>query len=224
MIEGGEKVRKVLLLFFSISSIFLFFGCNNEVTSEDEFSVIKQENKILKERNINLEEEIISYKDKITELEQSLFKTVSNDDIRNLLWDGQKRFFHVSSGGNIKDYKTFEYNGNMYRFLGDDLNKKGKLTDYLQKAYTPQAVNEIISKLNIIEHNDKTAQPHADYGSILEWRKANYQGIELDKTTIFLNLNVPLGDTGQFEDKKVELKYIEGIGWRINSLLYLNNK
>ncbi|MFA9560499.1 DL-endopeptidase inhibitor IseA family protein [Evansella sp. AB-rgal1] len=222
-------MKKALLLVLSICIIFVLFGCNNEVPSEDGLSSLQEENEKLKEKNIVLEEEIITYKERMEELEQSQNSpipdtTETNDDIRNLLFVGQKRFFHVSSGGDMKDYETFDYNGKEYRFLGEDLDQKDKLTQYLEEAYTLQAVNEILNKLKIIELNDKMAQPDADFGSILEWRKVNYQGIELDKTTIILNLHVPLGDTGQFEEERVELKYIEGIGWRINSLLYLNNK
>jgi iseA protein len=217
-------MKKNFLLFLSLSITFFLLGCTNEVSSKDELSSLQHENDNLKEKNINLQEQVISFKEKIDELEKSQNSpTILNDDIRNLLLDGHNRFFHVSSGGNIKDYKTFDYNGKIYRFLGEDLNKKEKITDYLQKAYTPQIVNEIVSKLNIIEHNDNTAQPEADFGSLLDWRKANYQGLYLDKTTLILNLNVPLGDTGLFDENTVELKYIEGVGWRINTDLYLKN-
>ncbi|MCT2536220.1 IseA DL-endopeptidase inhibitor family protein [Aquibacillus koreensis] len=217
-------MKKIIYLSVFLNIVIALQGCSNEEATEEDLSTLKQENQDLIEGHIEMETEIADIKDKLDELlqsEESQYRDgeVSEDDIKTLLTNGKERFFHVQSGGDIKEVETVEYNGEMYRYLGEDLNTDERLTVYLTETFTQEVVNEVINELNIVEIKGMLTQPIADRGSILEWGKANYQSIELAKATIKLNLNVPLGDTGEFEEEIVELKYIEGIGWRINSLL-----
>lgn len=222
--EGEIRLKQIIFLLVVISIvIFQLVGCTNEAITPDELLVLTQQNELLKEANAKIQSEVDSLKEKTevqVEEKEIQQQPVPDDTIRSLLRSGKERFFYVSSGGGIKEYKAFEYNGNVYRYLGEDLNSKEELMEYLGEIFTPQVVNEILNKLKIIEHNGNMAQPDGDYGSLLDWGKSLYTSIELDGPTITVRMNVPLDETGLFEEKIVEFKYQEGTGWRINSLLH----
>ncbi|OEH92535.1 DL-endopeptidase inhibitor IseA family protein [Bacillus solimangrovi] len=220
-------MKKIFMLFSSLTmSAFLLTACTSEVISTEDYSNLKQENEKLQEKNKEMNEEIESYKEQIEELKRLNEKILTSnnevikDDFRDLILDGQKRFFHVSNGGEVTEDKTFEYDGMVYRYLGDDLKTEDKLIAYLEVAYTPTMARELIKRKEIIEYNGWMAQPDADYGSLLEWDKLLYKGIELDGTSILLTLHVPFGDRGDFSEETVELKYEEGMGWLLNSHHY----
>lgn len=164
-----------------------------------------------------MEIEISNYKEKMEELKyieesQTLPNELAETDVRNLLWEGKLNFFHVIAGGDIQNYETFEYEGSTYRYLGQDLNSREKLNEYLEKKFTTKVVSEIVSEFNIIKHNGKLAQPDADFGSILDWRQAKFSTVEIGGEIIVLHLNVPLDDSGVFEEETVELLFQEATG------------
>lgn len=157
---------------------------------------------------------------KYIEVSQILPKELTETDVRNFLWKGKMDFFYVMAGGGIQNYETFEYEGKLYRYFGPDLNSREKLNEYLEKRFTTKVVNEIVSEFNIIEHNSRLAQPDGDFGSLLDWEQAKFSGVEIDGEIIVFRLNVPLGDTGVFEEETVELRYQEATGWQINTLIH----
>ena len=73
-------------------------------------------------------------------------------------------------------------------------------------------------KLGIIKHKGVLAQPIADGGSILNWKKATIKETASTATTKKFTLNVPLGDTKEVETLQGELRYEKGKGWRVYSL------
>jgi iseA protein len=135
-----------------------------------------------------------------------------------------KAVSYVQAGGSYKDgeYKTFTYNGKMYRYLSSQIDTKNELLSYLKNSLTPKAAEQFIQDRGYIEHNGKMAQLEADGGSILQWQKATTQFLHEKNNTKFYLLRVPVGDTKEIQDFVVEYQYVQNAGWRISKEPYWN--
>lgn len=191
---------------------FVLVGCSsNGTTNVDPPSNEVKSNAILGKEQASIEttnKDTIGSEETLTEL--------SNEQIVKLFEKANERFWYVQSGGKIEGLiETFDYEGMDYRFLGEDLNTLSKVQEYLGEVYSINVTQEIIDSMGLIEKDGKAAQPNADGGSLLNWSKAEVAEIASGN----VKLNVPLGDTGEFEEKTVSLINEENKGWRVNGFL-----
>lgn len=134
-----------------------------------------------------------------------------------LIADAKNAYWTVVRGGDgNRPFITFMHNGTEYRYMAESLSTMEKLKSYLGAYYTPTKVEDIIKKLRIITYNGKLAQPNADGGSLLDYRKASIKPISSVSSTVrIFELIVPLSDTGKSEKVTEEIHLIAGQGWRV---------
>lgn len=140
--------------------------------------------------------------------------------------EGIKLYWHVMTGGEGAGgttsggpIPTVQINGMEYRYLGQDIETNEKLMEYLQQVYTKEASEAFIKNANIVEHEGRLAQPNADGGSMLQWENAQASLIQEAADTKQFELKVSSGEGANVEFKPitVEVKNVEGAGWRINT-------
>ncbi|UFJ41284.1 IseA DL-endopeptidase inhibitor family protein [Brevibacillus humidisoli] len=135
-----------------------------------------------------------------------------------------RRYFHVSSGGDYSHLEGERLQGFLigdqhYRYMGQDLDTREKLIRYLEQGYTIEAIETFIQQAKIVEHEGRLAQPDADYGSLLEWQNAQARLIAEEDNIKRFELTIPFGE-GEHRDTEttmVEMKKIDGVGWRVNT-------
>ena len=108
---------------------------------------------------------------------------ISETSILFLVQNAVAHYWHVSSGGKIiypgEGYlETFFHNDIEYRYFGADLETMEKLYLYLGEVYSKEDIDEYIKLANIIEFEDKLAQPNADGGDLRMWEAATILKIE----------------------------------------------
>lgn len=130
---------------------------------------------------------------------------------------------YIQSGGLYRagEYKTFNLNGKIYRFLSSDIDTKNELLNYLTQSMTLHTAEQMIKDKGIIEYQGKLAQVEADGGSLLQWQKAKVEFIRTDKNTSFYRLIVPVGITSEKQMYIVEFQYVDKNGWRVSKNPYL---
>lgn len=142
-----------------------------------------------------------------------------NEDALSLFKESQKAYWTVVSGGEgLRDQTTFTQKDMEYRYMAESLETKEKLEAYLGTTYSPEKVSNLYKQLGFITHNGKLAQPNADGGSILNWEKATITQTSNSTTVKKYELKVQLGEEKEYEIMVGELGFVEGQGWRVNSL------
>lgn len=140
-------------------------------------------------------------------------------DARELFQAADHAYWHVVSGGSgTRDEATFIHDGTEYRYMAESFNTFEKVTDYLRAVYTLEHVEELISELRLIENNQKLAQPNADGGSLVNWEQASISATNDSTTARIYEMNVPLDGTEEIVMIKGELRFVPGIGWRVEKL------
>lgn len=132
------------------------------------------------------------------------------------------RSWYVLGGGRIGDrWETFERDGIPYRYLGEDLSTKKKLTSYLSVVFTEEAVAAFLRDYGIIENQGRMAQPDADGGSLLEWDKASASLIDEgdDWKRYELKVPYPVGDDVEYEVVQIKVQ-LSDQGWLLDSLVF----
>jgi hypothetical protein len=158
-------------------------------------------------------------------IESESYNQLMNEDVVvQLAGAAQRHYWHISNGGSgVGAVESFKVEGNDYRWMGSDLDTKEKFITYLEEIITPDQSEAYWKKLIdnglIREINGKLAQPNADGGSLRNWNesKATLNKDESSKKTY--SLAVPIGDTGEKEVHELQVQFIAGKGWRINSTL-----
>ncbi|WP_052123972.1 DL-endopeptidase inhibitor IseA family protein [Ureibacillus manganicus] len=144
----------------------------------------------------------------------------TNASALKLISDSRKSYWYVVSGGESNgEIQTFTKGGLEYRYMSESLNTESKLKAYLGQTHTPEQVEKLFKDLGFITHNGKLAQPNADGGSILNFEKATVKLISSSTTVKKYELKVPLGDTKEVQTMVSELRFVEGKGWRVHSLV-----
>ncbi|MFC4411471.1 DL-endopeptidase inhibitor IseA family protein [Chungangia koreensis] len=143
--------------------------------------------------------------------------SITDQQALTLIADAKNAYWTVVRGGDDnRTLITFMYNGTEYRYMAESLSTMEKLKGYLGKYYTPAKVEDIIKKLRIISLNGKLAQPNADGGSLMDYRRAVIKPLSSVSSTIrSFELTVPLSGTGKTEKVTEELHLIAGQGWRV---------
>ncbi|WP_054955735.1 DL-endopeptidase inhibitor IseA family protein [Paenibacillus dakarensis] len=146
------------------------------------------------------------------------------EDARKLALQAVSHYWYMNSGGTYKNggaIKEFSIKGkgDHYRWMGNDLDTKAKLSAYLQEVYTKERVERFLSSQlasgNLAEKDGRLAQPNADGGSILDWANAKIELTGESKNHKTFRYIVPAGGS----DKKtmnIGFSYVEGSGWRID--------
>ena len=147
-------------------------------------------------------------------------KHVNTEDtlLTNQITEAYRQITHVNIGGELKSetLETFTYQQKEYRFLGEDINTREKLIDYLSNSFTTDAIQDYIDTAGIIEHNKRLAQPNADGGSLLTYPKASViQARDLGSEKQY-DLRVPLANSLSFEVIHISFRKTEA-GWKISS-------
>ncbi len=144
----------------------------------------------------------------------------TNETAVDLIANAKKSYWYVVSGGEgTGEMKTFTKDGLEYRYMSDSLDTEAKLKAYLGQTYTPDQVEKLYKDLGFIINNGKLAQPNADGGSLLNFEKATATLVSKSATVIKYELKVPLGDTNEVQSMIGELRFVEGKGWRVHSLV-----
>ena len=144
----------------------------------------------------------------------------TNDKAKSLISNSKKAYWNAVSGGEgPRSNETFTKNGVEYRYMAESLNTEQKLKAYLGQTYTPEQVEKLFKDLGFITNNGKLAQPNADGGSLLNFDKATVKLISNSTTVKKYELQVPLGDTKEVQTMVAELRFVEGQGWRVHSLV-----
>lgn len=113
--------------------------------------------------------------------------------------------------------KPFHYKGKEYRYFCNELGTKKKLTSYLNEVFTLNAINKGIKKYSFIEHKGKLAQPNADGGSLLDWKKSKLKLVYSKKDVRQYEFSVPSANKGQYQKKKVTYVKVNN-KWLINAI------
>ncbi|SOC40041.1 DL-endopeptidase inhibitor IseA family protein [Ureibacillus acetophenoni] len=146
--------------------------------------------------------------------------TFTSESAIKLVSDSRKAYWYVVSGGEgTGEIKTFTKDELEYRYMAESLDTEAKLKAYLAQTYTPAQVEKMFKDLGFITHDGKLAQPNADGGSLLDFEKATAKLISNSTTVKKYELKVPLGETNEVQTMIAELRFVEGKGWRVHSLV-----
>lgn len=153
----------------------------------------------------------------VDETPQSI-ENMDEKAVVQLAVDAMSHFWFVSGGGTYPDgveIESFSEGDMFYRFMGPDLDTKEELLTYLQETYTKEASEQMFEQFGFIERDGRLAQPDADFGSLLEWEKAQPSLIEDKGDRKKFELKVPFGEEGEFEVVKVTVRKVKGAGWKV---------
>ncbi|PKC50290.1 hypothetical protein RhiirA1_406100, partial [Rhizophagus irregularis] len=126
--------------------------------------------------------------------------SITNSEALNLFSESRNAYWYVVSGGEGNGtVKTFTKDGMEYRYMGDSLNTDGKLRNYLGQYYTKDQVDQYYKDLGFLTNNGKLAQPNADGGSLLDFKKGAIKLLTDAATVKEYELSIPLGDTKEVE-------------------------
>lgn len=144
----------------------------------------------------------------------------TEESATKLISDSRKAYWYVVSGGKgTGEIKTFTRDGLEYRYMAESLDTEAKLKAFLSQTYTPEQVEKIFKDLGFITHNGKLAQPNADGGSLLNFEKATAKLISNSTSVKKYELKLPLGETKEVQTMIAELRFVEGKGWRVHTLV-----
>lgn len=148
-------------------------------------------------------------------------ENITERDAVGLAADAQNHFWVIVRGGDGEHINgSFKVPGrdHPYRWMGSDLDTKDKFIAYIEEVYTPEQADAYWKKQtddgSIVEMEGKLAQPEADGGSMMDWVDAKATLTQEGKGTKAFRFQVPLFD--EFEEKVINLRYVEGKGWRID--------
>ncbi|SOC16672.1 S-layer family protein [Ureibacillus xyleni] len=144
---------------------------------------------------------------------------VTSKEAIALISGANKAYWYAVSGGEgPRELETFMKGDLEYRYMGETLDSEEKLLNYLGTWYSPEQTAKLFKELGFITHNGKLAQPNADGGSLLNWEKATAKLIKSSTKSKTFEVKVPIADFGEYETNQVDLRFVEGIGWRVNKL------
>lgn len=156
---------------------------------------------------------------RISSLKDIESASITNSEALNLFSESRNAYWYVVSGGEGNGtVKTFTKDGMEYRYMGDSLNTEEKLRNYLGQYYTKDQVDQYYKDLGFLTNNGKLAQPNADGGSLLDFKKGAIKLLTDAATVKEYELTIPLGDTKEVEVMEGKLIFVEGQGWRVSSL------
>ncbi|WP_165452415.1 DL-endopeptidase inhibitor IseA family protein [Paenibacillus thalictri] len=149
----------------------------------------------------------------------------SAPDAVQMAGEAKNHYWYAANGGNLKGLvQSFPVKGRdiTYHWMGDDLDTKVKYIAYFEQLFTAeQAVSFYDKQIEtgiITEIDGRLAKNDADGGSLLNWAHATLKVIQDSADLKTYRFTVPLGDGGDgFEERNVNFRLIEGIGWRIDS-------
>jgi hypothetical protein len=145
------------------------------------------------------------------------YNSLEEKQMVNAIEKASNQYWYVTSGGKLEGAMvSFPLNDLDYRYMGHDLNTEAKLTQFLEESYTQESIYTYIQRAGIVTHNEKLAQPNADGGSLLNYKKAQViqsNGNHLEKS---VDLKVPLGSSLSYEYIHVEFQHTDS-GWKISS-------
>ncbi|MER1985868.1 MAG: DL-endopeptidase inhibitor IseA family protein [Solibacillus sp.] len=146
--------------------------------------------------------------------------TITSQQARSLFVEAKNSYWYVVRGGDGKrNEATFTYKGMDYRYMAESLNTMKKLKAYLGKTYTSEQVTALIKNLSIIEHKGVLAQPNADGGSLLNWKKAKIKETSSSNQAKHFEIDVPIGESSDYEALIGELRYVkEAEAWLVHRL------
>ncbi|BDH62998.1 hypothetical protein MTP04_31280 [Lysinibacillus sp. PLM2] len=145
--------------------------------------------------------------------------SITNREALKLFSESRNAYWYVVRGGEGNDtVKTFTKDGMEYRYMNDSLNTEEKLRNYLGQYYTKDQVDQYYKDLGFITNNGKLAQPNADGGSLLDFKKGTIKLLTDARTVKEYELLIPLGDTKEVEIMEGKLIFVKGQGWRVSSL------
>jgi hypothetical protein len=155
--------------------------------------------------------------------EAAASKTLTNQFVVDAAAQWMQMDSYVQRGGDYqeREYQTFPYNDQTYRYLSNDIDTPKELLRYLNRSLTTDCTVNYILEKRLIIHNGKLAQLEADGGSLLQWDKASAQYKETtDEETIYI-LTVPIGETGETDIYQVHFKWSWKNGWKISRVPYV---
>ncbi|MDZ5473579.1 DL-endopeptidase inhibitor IseA family protein [Bacillus sp. 31A1R] len=149
--------------------------------------------------------------------------TLTNEKVEKLVADWITTKMYVQSGGSYKEgeYQSFYYQNTYYRYLASDIDTMNELLTLLKQSLTQSEAEKFIKDNKIIVHNGKLAQPDADGGSLLLWKKTKAEFVKENNNTKFYRVVVPVGDLGVKSAYIVEIQKV-GADWKISKPPYLD--
>lgn len=189
-------------------------GANNSLLKDGEnqlYVVIK--------RNGYMDFKIVSLA-KDSQLTKDQAPSLTEKEALGLFIEAKNSYWDVVSGGEgQRNEERFGHEGKYYRYMAESLNTMEKLKEYLGKIYTPEQLENLIKELGIIKHKGVLAQPDADGGSLLNWKKAKIKEISSSDKGKHFEIDVPIGDSSDYEVLIGELQYVQEPGtWLVNRL------
>ena len=132
--------------------------------------------------------------------------------------EAYKKAGYVGMGGEVGDegIQSISINDLDYRYLGKDLDTMEKLSAYMGSSFTEEAIQSFIDTSRIVEHEGRLAQPNADGGSLLNYKRAFVSQMKDLGTEVQFDIKVPLGNSLVFETVQIVFKKTEE-GWRIST-------
>lgn len=148
----------------------------------------------------------------------SVHKSIKDTLLITKIQEASQKANYVGMGGEIgmAGIESISINDMDYRFLGKDLDTKEKLAAYMGISYTEEAIQSFIETSRIIEHDGRLAQPNADGGSLLNYKRAFVSQMKDLGTEVQYDIKVPLGNSLAFETVQIIFKKTEE-GWRIST-------
>jgi hypothetical protein len=132
--------------------------------------------------------------------------------------EASQKASYVGIGGDVgtEGIQSLSINDLDYRYLGKDLDTKEKLDAFMGSSFTKEAIQSFIDTSRIIEHEGRLAQPNADGGSLLNYKRAYVSQMKDLGTEVQYDIKVPLGNSLAFETVQIVFKKTEE-GWRIST-------
>jgi len=105
-----------------------------------------------------------------------------------------------------------------YRYYSKDIDSIEKMINYLNEVYTEEISKKIVKPKKEKIRDGRLYHEDGDMGTLMGWGNSDIKLIKSTDTIKTYEFKVPTVDD-YFEDRIVELVYVDGKGWRVNTII-----
>ncbi|PKM81126.1 MAG: hypothetical protein CVU88_04140 [Firmicutes bacterium HGW-Firmicutes-13] len=205
------NTRKYVKLLIIVGMIFtIIAGCN---TGKDG-SIEEMKNENTEPSKNNESEEL----DRLNKLEELDDEFVINLVTRAFDYHWRTRFNY-----NEDDEAIFTVDNVEYMYLSKEIDTREKLLTYLQEVYTEEVSQALFESYGLMERDGRLYHECSMLSTLMMWDESNIELIDESKEnqTKTYEFHVPVfGDEDEVRlIEIVELKRVEGKGWRVNTVI-----
>lgn len=114
--------------------------------------------------------------------------------------------------------ETFEYKGELYRYMSVEFDSKEKVVHYLAESFTPDAAQQLIEDHPFIIHKGKLAQLDVSYETNYEWTNTTAIKVRTSEAMSDVTYEVPVSE-GSREVNVQSFRMLYNQGWKFSVVM-----